>query len=840
MRLLAIFSLTLWVTLVQSQTVIHHPDYATSAAPYVQLTKVELTPDLTRLSFTVTYDGDWIKIPSNTYIQTGDDTTKLYVLSGEGIEINQQHTMGDKDKTTYVLTFPAVNAKTTTINYGEVGGTWFINGIELYDEKPPNTMPKELRGGWYHSKTGMAEIAFFKNTAIYDNKVWSYRLLSLSKNILQLSNGKNVKTLYFKKIKPGEILLGSSLKNSQTYLNNVQSATIKNVAAYQSGDVLKRDTAIYEGYIANYTPDNTLKTGKVAVNNVFTSNQDSYTITVNEQGYFKVRIPLFYPEDVFVDLGNRFTVFLEPGKTLFHVIDAQYGDVYMGGSGQINREMKLLSGIKPPGYKMLSAKIASITAQQYKDFLLNNRDHLLDSLNEVRHTFIISDRAIQLKKIAIENNCTETLLSYNIDFEGHVRDKYRLKNYSDSLPEKPDKPANYYDFIDDTTIGDPVYLMSAGSYFLFNRLFFLDEARPQTGYSSLSVSSFMDLLQACDIATEKIAAFKDIGQQKKYINIPNKDLITPYEPELSRFFREQATLIRQYFKLFPTSKGYSPSHLLLFLKDSNVVVPDAMVHAYREYESSEAYKKMQELNQKESMLAQNLTEQYSALHSFWMGQNRQLARNHFYEQKLGLKNPLLNDIALSQEILKKVTSQTTPLSKEELSYFTKEIKMPVVAAYWKDCSDATVATIALQKNNSESKINELHNVEVKKVLEAITAKFRGKVIYIDFWATWCGPCISGIKEIASLKEALKEENVVFIYITDPSSPENTWKNMIAGINGEHFRVTENEWNYLAGFFNISGIPHYALVNKKGEILSRDLGHQSNDQLNSIFKKLLNE
>lgn len=130
--------------------------------------------------------------------------------------------------------------------------------------------------------------------------------------------------------------------------------------------------------------------------------------------------------------------------------------------------------------------------------------------------------------------------------------------------------------------------------------------------------------------------------------------------------------------------------------------------------------------------------------------------------------------------------------------------------------------------------------EGDKLFESIVGKYRGKVVFVDFWATWCGPCLSGIEKIKPLKEELKNEDIVFVYITNPSSPEKDYAKKIPEIKGEHYRVNGDEWNYLTEKFNIYGIPHYSLVGKKGEIVNEHMMPLQNEQLKKVLMEQANE
>ena len=98
------------------------------------------------------------------------------------------------------------------------------------------------------------------------------------------------------------------------------------------------------------------------------------------------------------------------------------------------------------------------------------------------------------------------------------------------------------------------------------------------------------------------------------------------------------------------------------------------------------------------------------------------------------------------------------------------------------------------------------------------SQFKGKVVLLDFWASWCGPCIGDLPNLRKIKEQVAAQPVVFLNISLDAN-EGAWKQAIAKheIKGVHVRSEQ-----VAQAYNVSGIPRYYLVDPQGLIVEDNL------------------
>jgi thiol-disulfide isomerase/thioredoxin len=118
------------------------------------------------------------------------------------------------------------------------------------------------------------------------------------------------------------------------------------------------------------------------------------------------------------------------------------------------------------------------------------------------------------------------------------------------------------------------------------------------------------------------------------------------------------------------------------------------------------------------------------------------------------------------------------------------------------------------------------------------ADFKGKVVYTDVWATWCGPCIAEHPYMEKLQKQYEEADVAFLAISIDSSPK-PWKKMVdkKELGGIHL-YAEGAWDAtIIQNYAISGIPRFILIDQEGNIANANAARPSGNIAEDIDELL---
>lgn len=121
------------------------------------------------------------------------------------------------------------------------------------------------------------------------------------------------------------------------------------------------------------------------------------------------------------------------------------------------------------------------------------------------------------------------------------------------------------------------------------------------------------------------------------------------------------------------------------------------------------------------------------------------------------------------------------------------------------------------------------------------SRFKGKVLYIDIWATWCGPCRVELPYFIKLSELYKDEDIEFINICI-DSPRESWESFLKTMNykSNQYYLDKVQSKLLRNKLQIRGIPTYCLINSKGELINKNASRPSSEKIKDEIEVLLKE
>lgn len=633
---------------------------------------------------------------------------------------------------------------------------------------------------WVNVRTGDWTISFMDAYVIYDCRLWQYETSlddnEVSAQTITISNG-NDKAL----VQIGELKHGKRSIKVQAPAGTMQYSCAlfesKNLPEYPR--VARRVNRLVDyGY---ESPDSVTISGLLIGNNrnntTFTldildpisGQNDQCAFTTDMKGYFTVTFPITNTMITVARSRNfaiGFSIPIEPGRTYFIYNDVLSNKEYvMGEKSRVPNEFRTYYNDFFTDYDRIEESAYSTDMEAYLNYLIGERNkHFahLDSLLKVHPS--ISDGYLDMSRAYATTDLYRMI----------GQSRFHNKEHMFELPS----------FMTDF-ISNDLKVNSIAPYSLFydfnNFVLDLTQSLYQTPGRTISIELTEIINYMIENKVFELTA--DETEKLKWLGIINDQV---------------------------TSAAMACG-------DDHELVQDTIAKIL----TSEIQEKFEEANR---LASEKGVMEYINQYAQRIAYEKQFNYVVNALDSLGFEKRL-NEILLTHYMVQEITSSRHSAPAAIIARFDSIVT-------YKPCLDAVHKQnskyLALENVDLASLGNVVSDQEIaamsdgEAILRKITEPYRGKIVYIDVWGSWCHPCLENLQHAGELKEALKDFDIVYLYLAS-STTEDAWKGVIkeynlTGPDCVHYNLPGNQQTLVEQFLKVEGYPTYRLLNRNGALL----------------------
>ncbi|MBQ6191136.1 MAG: thioredoxin family protein [Bacteroidaceae bacterium] len=736
----------------------------------LEITRVELTRDETRVTMHVALRPDeWVKFASATHLVADGKTYALRSL--DGMEIDKETCLTEHGHADIIFHFEPLPMKTRCFDFmgGDSDGVFKLLGIEDVSTRAQKMFPSY----WRNVQTGDWTIGFYDDFVIYDCKFWNYKQREQKgdKYTIVMENEGKEMTINVDKNKNGNRFIainGSKVECSYISTITLPDYPMKDTSTAFKDSHYKTDTVTLVGWLKDM-PQWMKDAGRayeVMCEHPFKVEETSSYDKMDSLGRFTIKIPLVNSSEVYGDWKRTYirTLF-EPGETYFLLYDFKGGHkMFMGKNCRLQNET-LAHPIAWVGGRPEKDEMDEDEAMEFLETVKAEKDKAMQELEEVVAAHPnISDRYIKYLKGHYRINEGAALMQGRF----HMKDRH--------------VPADFLDYVN-----REIWQKMETPYTLFSKFgWFRRDFLGQLVSDKYSIKGpKYTFTAAYDMYVPILRRYRDAGEVA--ITDDEMDALETYFEEVVK------VIIRQ--------QGAASE------EDSRRAVED-----FKQLDCRKRYAEIREREDVKAVLAKEEVLMLSIYHPLCILDSLSSDQN-------------MRDIVSVCELYGFMDHQRKPLEEPAMQQALNSIKMPAakdfLLAEQKKYLDLQNRDISHSENLKPAEdVADMSDGE--QILRKLIEPYQGKIILLDIWGTWCGPCKDALSRSQAEYKRLKDYDLVYLYLANNSS-EESWKNVIkmydvTGDNVVHYNLPKPQQSAIEHFIGVTAFPTYKLIDREGNVL----------------------